>query len=167
MGMPQLYFPGVTNADELFVAVRCACFFHWQMLGCFVESMNDMLIACVKACGGSKAVGPLLWPDKSVDSAQRLLLDCLNEDRPQHLPPDAVLFIMRMARERGVHDGMVFLSDRLGYSAPVPVQPEDKVAELQRKFIVAQQAMAVMWAEMQAASERIGQPVGVLRAVRS
>ncbi len=134
-----------------------------------MDSMSEMLIGCVKACGGSKVVGPLLWPDKSVESAQRLLLDCLNDDRPQHLSPDAVLFILGRARERGYHDGMAFLADKLGYAAPVPVQPQDEVAELQRKFIEAQQAMARMLEQMQAASERIGSAPGItsLRAVRS
>ena len=131
-----------------------------------MNSMNEMLIACIKACGGSKEVGPLLWPDKQVDAAQRLLLDCLNDDRPQHLAPDAVLFVMRLARSRGFHDGMLFLAKSLGYAPPVPVQPQDEVADLQRKFIEAQQAMALMVEQMQRANERANASEALFRAVR-
>ena len=38
-----------------------------------MDSMNDALIALVKALGGSKVVGPMLWPEKMADAAQRVL----------------------------------------------------------------------------------------------
>lgn len=38
------------------------------------ESVNDALIGAVKALGGSKQVGPLLWPEKAPDAAERLAL---------------------------------------------------------------------------------------------
>lgn len=132
-----------------------------------MESLNGVLVECVKACGGSKQVGPLLWPEKTPDAAQRLLLDCLNEDRPANLTPEAMLLILRMAHQKGFHDGMVYLCTRLGYAPPVAITPVDEVADLQRKFIEAQQAMVCMVAQMQAASERMGSPLGcTLRAVR-
>ena len=56
------------------------------------ETINEALIACVKACGGSKTVGPLLWPEKHAEAAQRLILDCLNEERPAKLSPEQVFF---------------------------------------------------------------------------
>lgn len=99
------------------------------------ESMNDALIECIKACGGSKQVGPVLWPEKTPDQAQRLLLDCLNEDRPNKLAPDQVLHVMRLARAKGCHAGMQYMADALGYSMPAPVEPRDEAAELQRQFI--------------------------------
>jgi len=46
------------------------------------KTFNDALIECVKAAGGSKVVGAALFPEKPLDTAQRLLLACLNEDRP-------------------------------------------------------------------------------------
>lgn len=100
-----------------------------------MESLNDALITCVKDCGGSKAVGCALWPEKSTDSAQRLLLDCLNEDRPQRLAPEQVLLILRYARERGCHVGMQFLADELSYAAPVPIEPKDEADELRRQVL--------------------------------
>lgn len=110
-----------------------------------MESFNDALIACIKACGGSKQVGPLLWPEKAPDVAQRLLLDCLNEDRPAKLSPDQVLLVLRLARARGFHDGIKFIASDLGYGTPVPMEPRDEVADLMRSFneSVSQQAQLV------------------------
>lgn len=104
-------------------------------------SFNDALVAAVKALGGSKVVGALLWPEKAPDAAQRLLLDCLNDDRPAHLTPDHVLMILRLARQRGHHDAVAWMLAHLGYAAPQPVEPRDEVAELQRQFIEASRAM--------------------------
>lgn len=100
-----------------------------------IESLNDALIASVKACGGSKPVGCALWPEKSADAAQRLLLDCLNDDRPQKLAPEQVLLILRMAREKGCHAGMSFLADELSYAEPVPIEPKDEADELRRQVL--------------------------------
>lgn len=99
------------------------------------ETLTDALIDCVRAAGGSKQVGPLLWPEKTPESAQRLLLDCLNDDRPSKLSPEQVLLVLRLARAKGYHDGMNFIAADLGYGTPVPIEPRDEVAELQRQFI--------------------------------
>lgn len=99
-----------------------------------MESINEALIACVKACGGSKQVGPLLWPEKTSDAAQRTLLDCLNDERPAKLSPEQVLLILRMARAKGYHGAMEFLCSDAGYTLPAPIEPVDEVAELMRVF---------------------------------
>ena len=99
-----------------------------------MESLNQALVECVKAAGGSANVGPKLWPEKTRESAQRLLLDCLNEDRPAKLSPEQVLLILRMARAKGFHGGMEFIAADLGYSAPSPIDPRDEAADLMRAF---------------------------------
>lgn len=99
------------------------------------ETLTEALIDCVKAAGGSKQVGPQLWPEKTPDAAQRALLDCLNEDRPAKLSPEQVLLVLRLARAKGHHDGMAFILADLGYAPPVPVDPRDEAAELQRQFM--------------------------------
>jgi len=109
-----------------------------------VDSVNEALVACVKACGGSKQVACVLWPEKAPDSAQRLLLDCLNEDRPAHLSPDHVMLVLKLARAKGCHAGFYYMADVLGYTQPTPIEPRDEVAELQRQFVAATQAMAAM-----------------------
>jgi len=108
------------------------------------ESINDALIECVKACGGSKVVGMELWPSKGMEPAQRYLLDCLNTERPAKLSPEEVLHIFRMARERGCHAGMQYMAAFLSYSMPTPVEPKDEAGELQRQFIEATHALARM-----------------------
>lgn len=108
------------------------------------ESFNSALIDCVRAIGGSKQVGPKLWPEKTPDCAQRMLLDALNDDRPGKLSPDQVLLVLRLAREKGHHGGVDFILEDLGYGPTKPIEPKDEAAELQRQGI-----------EMLAALERI------------
>jgi hypothetical protein len=103
-----------------------------------MDTITDALVACVKAIpGGSKAVGPKLWPEKTPEAAQRLLLDCLNDDRPQKLAPEQVEFVFRIARERGCHAGMQYLATALSYAEPIPIEPKDEADELKRQFIAA------------------------------
>lgn len=99
------------------------------------ESINDALIECVKALGGSKSVGVALWPAKGIDAAQRHLLSCLNPDRPEKLGPDEVVQVLRLARERGCHAGMQYLAAELGYAEPQPVEPKDQADELCRQVL--------------------------------
>lgn len=108
------------------------------------ESLNQALIDCVKAAGGSKQVGPFLWPEKPPESAQRALLDALNDDRPAKLSPEQVLLVLRLARSKGFHGGVDFILEDLGYGPTSPIEPRDEAAELQRQG-----------AEMLAALERI------------
>lgn len=120
-----------------------------------MDSLNSVLVECIKACGGPKQIGPLLWPEKSPESAQRLILDCLNEDRSAHLTPEQVIFVLKIASNKGVHTGFEFFASHLGYAKPIPVEPRDEVADLQRQFIEAQRSMAAMVEKMNQASERM------------
>ena len=99
------------------------------------ESVNDALIACVKACGGSKQVGHKLWPEKTMESAQRHLLACLNEDKPERLSPDQLVLLMRMGHERGFHGVMGYLAESVGYAEPVPTAPHDELADLLKQYL--------------------------------
>lgn len=112
------------------------------------ESMNEALVECIKAAGGSAAVGAKLWPERAPGSAQRLLLDCMNEERPSKLDPEQVLFILRLARERGCHAGMNYLAHELSYAGPIPIEPRDERDDLRRQVLEMGKAL-------QAALERI------------
>ena len=114
-----------------------------------MDSFNEALVGAVKVLGGSKVVGCLLWPEKAPDAAQRLLLDCLNDDRPAHLTPDHVLLVLRLARQAGHHGAVGWLLAELGYAPPVPVEPADVLGELQREFIAATRQMANMAARIE------------------
>ena len=105
------------------------------------ESMNDALIECVKAAGGSKVVASILWPEKPLADAQRLLLACLNTDRSEKLCPNQTLLILKLAKEAGSHVGINYVCGVLNYSQPTPIEPEDEKAQLMRDFIQAQKMM--------------------------
>jgi hypothetical protein len=120
-----------------------------------MESLNDALIACVRAAGGSAIVGPKLWPEKPRDAAQRALLDCLNEDRPAKLSPEQVLLVLRLARAKGYHEGMNFIAADLGYGTPVPIEPRDEAAELQRQFIESVRLQQALVERMERAAGRL------------
>lgn len=109
-----------------------------------MEDLNQALIECVKAAGGSAIVGKKLWPEKSPESAQRTLLDCLNEDRPAKLSPEQVLLILRLSRAKGHHGGIDFILRDLSYAPTTPIEPRDEAADLTRQA-----------AELLAAAERI------------
>lgn len=97
-------------------------------------TMNDLLIACVKACGGSKVMGKKIFPSLGVDTAQKRLLDCLNVDRDHHnLTPDQVLQVLMEARARGFHEGMDMLCEALSYAPTTPIEPRDELGDLIRQ----------------------------------
>ena len=99
----------------------------------FYDSINDAIIECVKACGGTKAVGIEIWPAKGIDAAARHLYACLNPERNEKLSPDEVLLIARMARDHGCHAYMEYLAQSVGYAKPVPVEPESELVVLMRE----------------------------------
>ncbi len=120
--------------------------------------MNDALIACVKALGGSKVVGPRLFPEKAPDVAQRTLLDCLNEDRPNKLSPDQVMAVLRWARAIGFHAGMDWVCSDAGYSAPQPIEPRDELADLLRQYVARRDADAAKDARLERLLSQYLQP---------
>lgn len=122
-----------------------------------MDSINDQLIEAVRALGGSKIVGPMMWPQKSVDAAQRALLDALNTERPNRLDPEQMLFILRRARQAGHHGAAEWLMKEIGYAPPVPIAPRDEVAELQRQYIEAVRELKELAGKIEKASPGVRQ----------
>lgn len=120
-----------------------------------MEGLNDALIECVKACGGSKQVGGVLFPEFAPDQAQRKLLDCLNPERPHKLSPEQTLLLLRLARRAGCHVGIEFICADLGYSTPAPIEPRDEVAELQRQVVASLAGLESLTKRMEAAAARV------------
>lgn len=106
-----------------------------------MESLNQALIDCVRACGGSKVVGPQIWPAKGPEEAQKRLLACLDPSLPAKLAPEEVVFLLRLAKAKGCHVGMHWICDDLSYTHPIPIEPREEAAELQKQFIAATEAM--------------------------
>lgn len=103
----------------------------------FHDSIEDALRDVIQAAGGPKVVACLLWPDKTPDAAHRLLLACLNEERPERFNPGHLFLLLRIGREKGCHAGMSYLASECGYQPPIPMEPEDEKARLQREYIDA------------------------------
>jgi hypothetical protein len=105
----------------------------------FFDDVNDALRDVVQALGGAKRVGPVLWPEKTVDQAGHLLMACLNVERKERLTPEQVFLLLKMARQANFHAAKFWMDAELGYEQGKPVNPQDKQAELQRDFIASVQ----------------------------
>ena len=102
----------------------------------FFESVFEALKYVCQALGKPKEIGPLIFPHKEDPvAAGRLLSDCLNPDRPEKLDIEQVILLLRLAKERGCHAGVEYINNACGYSKPIPVDPDDEKAELQRRLI--------------------------------
>lgn len=106
----------------------------------FYEGPEDALRAAVQALGGAKKVGPMLWPDKSVDNAGRLLLDCLNPSRAEKLDFGQTMLIFKMAKEAGVHSAFAWFAGEIGYD----VKPVTKAEEVDRLTTMVEQASTTL-----------------------
>ena len=118
--------------------------------------MADALRDVIQAAGGPKAVGERMFPDMPIDHAASRIRDCLNHDRRDRFTPDQVMMILRMGHQCGCHSGMVFIARELGYAEPVPVEPEDEVARLQREFVEASKSLMTMANKSERMQSRVG-----------
>lgn len=101
----------------------------------FVEDYSEAIRATVNALGGFKKIGHELKPDKGVEEAGRWLADCCNAEKREKLSPAELAFIRRKARIEGCHILAAFEMREAGYHEPMPIEPEDERAALQREFI--------------------------------
>lgn len=127
----------------------------------FFDSLLDALRDVVQQLGGAKVVGPMLWPEKSVEQAQVLLLACLNSERKERLSPEQLELVLRWGREAGCHSGIAYLCDRCGYAAPTPVDPQDAMAARIDEFNRRAAELTALGEEI----KRCG-GLGALKAVR-
>lgn len=116
----------------------------------FFESPEDALRTAIQALGGAKKVGAMLWPDKSIDNAARLLLDCVNASRPEKLEITQIMRVFALAREIGCHAPFAWFSGEVGYEA----KPIVKSDEVDRLASMIEQSSKLLAASL-AALERI------------
>lgn len=114
---------------------------NYQQDELFHEDVDAAISHVIAALGGNKKVGAMLYPEEPVDQAGRKVADCMNPDRPQFLKLKQITFLLTEARKQGIHSAMAFINRECGYGDPLPVEPEDEAAELQRQFIAAQKGM--------------------------
>lgn len=90
----------------------------------FFESPEDALRSAIQSLGGTKKVGNLLWPDKTIENASRLLHDCINPNRPEKLDVSQVVFIFKSAKEVGCGSPFVWFANECGFDA-FPINNEE------------------------------------------
>lgn len=101
----------------------------------FYEDIFDAIGTTVMALGGYKKVGYMLWPNMKMESAYARLKVCATRDGDQKLCAEEILRLIREGRQVGCHALVQFICDDAGYHKPLPKEPEDEKAELQREFI--------------------------------
>jgi hypothetical protein len=110
----------------------------------FIEDYNAAIRQTIEALGGFKVVGSAMRPEMDVEKAGRWLSDCVNTDRREELAPPRLAFLRRMARTEGVHILATYEARDAHYADPIPVEPEDAAADLERKFVAAVDTLADM-----------------------
>ena len=88
----------------------------------------------VSAAGGSKVIGPKLFPEKNAENAADWLDDCLNPDRKAKLDPEEFLLMLKLARQAGFHQLMEYVGDETDYNV-APREPKDELASLYSQFV--------------------------------
>ena len=114
----------------------------------FHERIEDAIASVIDACGGRKAFACEIHPDKPPRDAHNLVDACLNPERREKFAPSQLLYLMKRGRQVGCHDLALYMTRDAGYADPVPVEPEDEVAKLQREFIEATKALSTMAARI-------------------
>lgn len=105
-----------------------------ENLSLWYDDIYSALRGFVSFAGGSKRVGPKVFPPKG-DKAAAWLDDCLNPDRAAKLGPEEFLLLMRLAREAGFHGLMEYLARDLGYEVSAIPAPEiEKRAKKSRRL---------------------------------
>lgn len=103
-----------------------------QQLDLVHDDIWAALRGLVSACGGSKRVGPMLWPAKG-DKAADWLDDCLNKDRAAKLCLEEFLMLLRIGRTRGWHHAKHFVDDETMYERSKPTDGDGEIAQLLRE----------------------------------
>lgn len=89
------------------------------------ESVEDALKSAVYALGGTKKVGPMLWPAKGIDASYRLLNDCLNSLRAEKLDLSQAMFVLRAARDVGCYAPFQWVAGECGFDAKPVTRAEE------------------------------------------
>lgn len=101
----------------------------------FYDTLEEALSPAIDAMGGRKVVACDLWPRKPPREAHNRLNACLNSEKEDKFDSCDLVYLLKRAREIGAHGAMRFLCAQAGYAEPVPVEPQDERAQLQRAFI--------------------------------
>lgn len=95
----------------------------------FYEGAEDALKAAVQALGGAKAVGARLWPDKPIEEARTLVLNCINPDRKEKFDYSQLIWIFREAKRIGHAQGFEWFARECEFEAR-PITTAEQVDHL-------------------------------------
>lgn len=101
----------------------------------FFDDVHEAIAQLVRDCGGPKHVASALWPAMTLKAATDQLAHAIDPERREKLTLDELMFVMRLAREKGSHGFIRQLCRDVGYTEPSPLEPADERAALQREFI--------------------------------
>lgn len=101
----------------------------------FITDIYDALGDLVRAAGGPKAVGEVLYPKKQPDDAAGYVKDCLNRARRETFDAEEIMWLLRRGRELGCHDPIRWICANAGYTEPEPVEEETELAKLLREYL--------------------------------
>jgi hypothetical protein len=107
------------------------------------EDIFDALRADAAAIG-PKTLAAMLWPEKPIEAAARLLADCLNRDRSARFTPEQVSLVIKEARKVGSSCTIAYICDEASLSRPTPIEPEDTKAQLRREVVKAAETFKQM-----------------------
>lgn len=112
-----------------------------------IDSLNDAIRDTARTIG-PKRIAKELWPTKGEEEAARYLNDCLNPERAQKLSGEEIVLIARRGREIGCYYITAYFCAATGFAPPIPLDPEDEKAELQRQFIEYAKRMEALAAKI-------------------
>jgi len=102
----------------------------------FYEDEIEALKVDIARLGGAQEVGHALWPSKNnPQAAGEQLRNCLNRDRREKLDYEQIIWIKREARKVGSFAAQTYENQECGFAPPVPIEPEDEAAALQRAYV--------------------------------
>lgn len=125
-----------------------------ENLALWFDDIYGALRGFVSFAGGSKVVGPLVFPAKG-EKAAAWLDDCLNPERPAKLAPEELVHMVKLARERGFHGLMCFIGDEADYEVK-PKEPKDELASLYSQFVESVGEVKKLSERIERAQSRLG-----------
>ncbi|MGB0972281.1 MAG: hypothetical protein ACPGVG_15175, partial [Mycobacterium sp.] len=113
------------------------------------DALKSVLIASFGK-GWAQKAAHAMYGQVDVIAKGKWLEKALNVERSEKLAPSDIEWILRKGRDIGCHTGMAYIARACGYADPVPVDPEDERAELQRAFLSSVKAQKDILKRMEA-----------------
>lgn len=91
----------------------------------FYEGIEDALRGAIQALGGAKKVATTLWPDKPVEEARSLLLNCINSARKEKLDYSQLMWVFRESKRVGFNAAFQWFARECEFEARALTKAEE------------------------------------------